>query len=153
MLVSEKVTRFWGLRVFFLNRKILYKRHGFSLTELMITCIIIVILVGLAVPSYWTSRLRAEEQKAIAALSAFAQAQKSYWFEQSPNTYTNIISDLTPSYVDLPTDDGDWVYSVTGDANTFIVLAEHKDFFGALDGLQLQIDDTGSITRIGAWPY
>ncbi len=141
-------------------RNNLYKKKAFSLIELMISCMIIGVLAGLAVPAYMTQRLRAEEQKAIATLHAYAQAQKAYWFDHAgtdidPNTYTNVIDDLT-SYVRVLAgshDDGDWSYSVTGDAASFTVLAEHLDRFGARDGLQLQIDQTGSITRIGAWPY
>ncbi|MCG2711169.1 MAG: hypothetical protein L6416_02425 [Candidatus Omnitrophica bacterium] len=120
----------------------------------MIACIIIGVLVSLAVPAYMTCRLRTEEQKAIATLYSFAQGQKAYWFDQNPNTYTAIISNLTPSYVDVSDDEKDWAYSITaGDAVSFTLLARHKDRFGAFDGLELTIDQDWIINRIGAWPY
>ncbi|MFH1094097.1 MAG: prepilin-type N-terminal cleavage/methylation domain-containing protein [Candidatus Omnitrophota bacterium] len=136
-----------------LRRKRAYNKRAFSLIELVITCLVITILVGLAVPSYMTHRLRAEEQKAVATLYAFAQAQKAFWFEQNPNTYCNIFSDLSPSYVDLADDDGDWQYSITGDASSFTVLAQHLNLFGAIDGLSLEINEQGVIDRQGPWPY
>ena len=152
-----------GLREMFVCGRFGHNRQkAFTLIELMITCLIIVVLVSLAVPSFLTYRLRAEEQKAIATLHAYAQAQEAYWFEQpgtalEPNEYCSVIDDLR-SFVDLlgsaGDNDGDWVYSTNGDATTFTVTAAHLDVFGAQDGLEMQIDQTGTVVRsAGVWPY
>ncbi len=133
-------------------RKTLDRKRAFSLIELMITCIIISVLVAMAVPSYMNARWKAEEQKAIATLYAYAQAQKAYWFDQDPNTYCNIFSELVPSYVDVLQDDGDWVYTIDGDTDTFTVEAAHLDVWGGLDTLTLEIDQDWNIDDSN-WPY
>jgi len=137
--------------------KRLNKKQAFTVVELMIACLILLVLVCLAVPSFMTSRLRAEEQKAMVTIHAYAQAQKAYWFNQpgNANTYTAIIDDLNP-YVDIlagNVDDGDWWYLTDGDANTFTVTAVHYDVWGNADGLELEINQNGNITRSGSWPY
>lgn len=136
-------------------REKINRKRAFTIVELMITCIIIGVLLSLAIPSFMTSRLRADEQKAMATLYAYAQGQKAYWFDQpsTGNTYTDTFSDLVPSYVDVPQSDGDWNYSIEGDANTFTVTANHLNVFGAPDGLSLVLHENGQLERLGSWPY
>ena len=142
-----------------ISNKLIINKHAFTVVELMITCLIIGVLVSLAVPAYMTSRLRAEEQKGITGLYAFAQAQKAFWFDRrgippDDYTYTGVMSDLTPSFVDMPDDDGDWIYTIDNfTTDTFTILAQHQDRFGAIgDGITLQINEQGHITRTG-FPY
>jgi prepilin-type N-terminal cleavage/methylation domain-containing protein len=137
-------------------QKYFKSKHAFTMIELMITCVIIGALVCVAAPSYMTARLRGEEQKAVATLHEFAKAQKAYWFD-GPEIYTSNRSDLTP-YLDIMgggDDDGDWRYyfATGGGGATFTITAAHLDFWGAEDGLDLVIDQTGNITRNGSWPY
>lgn len=134
-------------------RKKLLGEKAFTLIELMISCLIIAVLISLAIPSFMTSRLRADEQKAVVTLHAYAQGQKSFWFDSDPNEYCDVISDLIPSYIDVPEEDGDWRYYIDGDPNTFTVTAKHLDVSESEDGLELVIDQTGTITRNGDWPY
>lgn len=140
------------------KNNMVWLKQAFTMVELMVTCVIIALLIALAAPSFLRARLKAEEQKGIATLHEFAKAQTAYWFDHEgtpidPNTYTNSIFDLTPSYVDIPTDDGDWIYNTTGDTTSFTVTATHLDGSGTPDGLTLQIDKSGTITKGGAWPY
>ena len=135
------------------NREKLYSKKAFSLIELMIACLIIAVLVGLAAPSYLAARFEAEEKKAIVTLYEYAQGQKEFWFAQNPNTYASVTANLVPSFIDVAQDDGDWTYIITGgDATTFTITAQHLDVWGAQDGLSLSIDQTGSIDDTN-WPY
>ena len=122
---------------------------GFTLVELLVVCLIIGVLIAIAAPNYLRARLRAEEQKAVATLYEFAKAQTAYWFDQDPNAYTSNIDDLTPSYIDVTTDDGDWTYNTAGNATTFDVTAQHTNG----DGLSVTLNKDGTITRGGNWPY
>ena len=142
-----------------LKTNITLHKQGMTIVEVTVVALIIAIFIAFAAPSFMTARLKAEEQKAVTTLNEFAKAQTAYWFDHAgtatdPNTYTSAISDLTPDYVDIPLDDGDWLYSVTGgDATSFTIIARHLDAFGGLDGLTLTIDKTGTITKGGTWPY
>ena len=130
-------------------------KNAFTLIELMVACLIVSVLVGLAVPSYMNVRLRAEEQKAIVTLHAFSKAQKSFWFDHTgniddPHTYCSVIADLS-AYVEMVDDDGDWLYMVTDATDTtFEIEARHQN---PTDGLDLTINHLNQIDRVGAWPY
>lgn len=54
------------------------KAHGFSVIELLVVMVIILIVAALAIPNFLRSRMRANETAAIAALRSITTAQVSY---------------------------------------------------------------------------
>ncbi|MDD5746111.1 MAG: prepilin-type N-terminal cleavage/methylation domain-containing protein [Candidatus Omnitrophica bacterium] len=124
-----------------------YPAGGFTLIELLITCAIIAILVAIAIPSYMTGRLKADEHKAIVNLNSIYQAEKLYWHSRplGQEEYTSLIDDLD-SYVEFSQDDGDWSYVVdTAGTDEFVIMARHLDNNGTIDGMEMYIDETGRI--------
>lgn len=142
------------------NKSLLKKRKAFSLVELMITCIIIGVILSIAVPSYFNYRLRAEEQKAIATLYAYAKAQKEYKLDTPPDTlafdtYASNINDLLPIAGFADWEDGDWRYSVEDSSDdTYTLRADWLDENEAVAGVRaLTLDQDGRLVHEGSWPY
>ena len=128
--------------------------YGFTLVELLVTVMIIGILMMLAIPGYYRVKLRTEEKKAITALYDMYRANKAYFID-----YQSYAPDSArlEDYEDFPStamDDGDWMYFYDGgDATSFTAHADHMDPYGGTsDGIQIQIDQNGTITRVN-WPY
>jgi len=71
------------------------QNHGFSLVELMVVVLIVVVLSMVALPSYQQYMLKSRRSDAITALSAVVQAQER-WRSNNP-TYASAFASL-----DLP---------------------------------------------------
>ncbi len=129
-------------------------QKGFTIIEMMLVVIIIGVAVSFAVPTYMTSKLKAEEQKGLSTVYAYAEAQKAFWFDANPHSYTQHDTDLIPSYVSLPSDDGNWQYAIaSADTTSFVITAIHMNALGIPDGLTLSMNQSGLVTRGGPWPY
>jgi len=84
------------------------RRHAaraFTLIELMIVVAVIVLIVALAVPSFLTSRMRANEGVAVANLMAIRNACQTYYSQGTPHSYPADMTLLTtpattPPYID-----------------------------------------------------
>jgi prepilin-type N-terminal cleavage/methylation domain-containing protein len=75
----------------------LQKNKGFSLIELLIVVMIIMILASLAVPSYLGARARANEASAVASIRTLIEAQTLY--RSSVGAYTS-LNLLNRDYLD-----------------------------------------------------
>lgn len=134
---------------FFFRRR----KTGFTLVEILITCVIIAILIGIAIPAYLRARFRFEEGKAVTQLYAYYQAEKLHFFEND-GQYEDDFTVLE-NYVDLVMDDDVWQYSVDSVDNsaanifdhTFLIEAEYRDD----SSRTLTINQDGSITPTN-WP-
>lgn len=128
-------------------------KKSFTLLELIVAIVIILVIATISVPTYIQVRQRVLEQKATANLYNIYNAQKSFWLNLSmlPSSYTGSyanggqITDLQ-GHVDFPTEDGDWNYSVTASsANTFQAQAQQINRGGATTGFYMYINETGSV--------
>ena len=126
-------------------------RKGFSLTEVTIAVVVILILIGIVIPNYNTIRFRADESKARANLYSMYMAQKEYRLDRGllgePEMYAQMGDiDVLQTYVDFSQQDGTWQYQInSADANTFLIAANHQVFITR----SMTIDQTGTITRVG----
>ncbi|MBU1086853.1 MAG: prepilin-type N-terminal cleavage/methylation domain-containing protein [Candidatus Omnitrophica bacterium] len=123
----------------------LKKQSGFSLVELMVVCVLISVLLGIAIPAYLNVRNNADKQKGIFNLYAINKAQKQFYFDQEPQTYTALLTDLSPAYGTISIDDGTWTYSLVATGPTYTATAAHMLPDGTPDGNSISIDQDGSI--------
>ena len=68
------------------------KRSGFTLIELMVVIVVIGVLMGIAVPSYFEQVKRARRADAREALSDLATRQEQFFLDNK--VYTNDVNDL-----------------------------------------------------------
>lgn len=122
----------------FLHRR--YLQKGFSLTELMISIIIIGVLVGIVIPNYNNIRFGADENKARGNLHSIYMAQKEC--RADTQTYGDDLTTLQ-TYVDFSVDDGSWSYQInSATANTFQIQANSAIF----PGRWMQMNETGTLS-------
>jgi len=96
---------------------------GFTLVELLIVIIIVAVLVGVAVPGYYSVRSKMEDEKAKFNLTQIYNAQKAYKVDKQ--TYAWDIDELR-GYIDFSDDDSHWEYFVdSADATSFVARARN----------------------------
>jgi prepilin-type N-terminal cleavage/methylation domain-containing protein len=136
-------------------------KRGFTFLELMIVSLLIAVIAGIAVPAYMTVKYHAHEAKALSNLYSISKGHKLYWSEEPVDGLwaPPLIADLSPNYVQISIDDGNWDYIMTGSTGTaggadptFTAEARHKLPDGSQDGWIIQIDQSGSITHTNR-PY
>jgi len=94
---------------------------GFTLTELMITVVIIAILAAIAVPMYTGYTQRARRADAYSALQTIALTQEKYFAEHGK--YLD-LAHLTSSFGLTFSGDADWDYDLPTQTDTnFVVRA------------------------------
>ena len=74
------------------------KRHGFTLTELLVSMIIVATLAGLAIPRFTIHLERARAGEALQLLESLHKAQFAYFYENG--AYTSTLGDLE---INIPT--------------------------------------------------
>ena len=122
-----------------LRKYIKTRLRAFTLVELLIVIVIIAVLVGAAVPGYYSVRAKMEDEKAKFNLSQIYNAQKAYKVDNQ--TYSFLIDDLM-GYIDFTDDDGHWDYFINeGTAMTFKAEARHQ-----ATGRSVFIDQNNEIT-------
>lgn len=136
-------------------------KKGFSLTELMIVCALIGVLISIAIPMYMNALRQADARKAIFNLNAIKQAVTMYYMEEPDAAVVAPDMPALDSYATISLDDGSWDYALTsivGDDSvfpaipyTFTATATHRLPDGSSDG-SLTIDETGTI-NYDDWPY
>ena len=92
------------------------RQRGFTLTELMITVVIVGILASVAVPAYRSYVDRAKRSEGKAFLSEMQARQERYFFDN--NTYTTSPTDLGYKTATPASDQGNYTLSsiVAGDS-------------------------------------
>ncbi|MCX7992784.1 MAG: prepilin-type N-terminal cleavage/methylation domain-containing protein [Fimbriimonadales bacterium] len=81
-------------------RKLVAKRRGFTLVEIMVVVFIIAVLVTLALPSWMNARARAQTRTCVANLRRIHQAKETYALTtRSPNGTAISMNDLVPTYL------------------------------------------------------
>lgn len=99
---------------------------GFSITELLIVLIIVIILISLAIPDFTKSKQAALDRRAKASLMLVHAAEKIYAYKMGffyPYTGTADNTELN-STLSLRLEDGDWDFGITsGGMDTFTATA------------------------------
>ncbi|MFH2145479.1 MAG: type II secretion system protein [Candidatus Omnitrophota bacterium] len=138
-------------------------KRGFSLMELLITGVIVVILVSIAVPGYLRVRFNMGAEKAKFNLSQIYNAQRAYWMDHWDATDIAVIcsyvrqgeeAELT-KYIDcvIEDDDGTWYYQLTGaDGKGTAATFSAEAYRVGTPNIKLIIDQTGKI-ELQDWPY
>jgi prepilin-type N-terminal cleavage/methylation domain-containing protein len=99
-------------------------RKGFTLLELIIVVIILGILVSIAMPQFFRTRLRAYSAEAYNILGTYRAAQLRY-YEASGGNYTDNCDDLdvditSPNYHNAPTCSSiDPIVSIAGNKGNY----------------------------------
>ena len=111
--------------------KLMRKRAGFTLLELLIVVIIIAILTVLAIPQYVSFTEKARASEALAMMGSIRKAEDLYKLEKG--TYTESDADLH-KYVDYPAfgvaHEGDtyWIYCVNSSTTTsYTIIATRSN--------------------------
>ncbi len=104
------------------------KSAGFTLIEIVVTMVILVIIATFAVPSYLNSLQDTRRSEARTGLTALAQAQEQ-WYANN-NTYTANLADILPLIPAQMAGQVNYAYSIdagnTG-TNTFMVVADPQN--------------------------
>jgi prepilin-type N-terminal cleavage/methylation domain-containing protein len=91
---------------------------GFTLIELLIVVIVIALLVSMAVPAFYSAKLKTLHREAQAGLRMVQAAEKVRRTDTGTYTQCNSTADCNDILqLDLP-ETGTWAYSVGGVANT-----------------------------------
>lgn len=126
------------------------KRDGFTLTELLAVVIILGILAAIAIPTYTRTVEKVKGEKAVTNLRLIRTGERMYRLDH--NAYTNLLSGLYPTYIDNPNPDPDWTYgNPVLDAAGFDATATRSG--GSYPGGTINIDQGGTITTGGGWPF
>ena len=70
------------------------KQHGFSLIELLIVVAIILIIAAIAIPSFISSRMRANEASAVQSVRNIQTAETAYSITYPVQGYSATLADL-----------------------------------------------------------
>jgi len=105
-------------------RKMMKRKEGFTLVELLIVVAIIAILTGIAIPNFMGARTKARIGKAFADMDTICTAEQMY--ELDNEEFTNSTDNLTPGYIkNIPKDSWGEDYRIltndTGDK--FLILS------------------------------
>ena len=124
-------------------------RKGFTLIELLIVVIVIAILATFAIPQYMKAVERAKVSKGAHHIGLIAQAMKMYRADtdEYPDVSDGEFGSVFEDYVELNEidNDGDWDYSVAGDASGTSFTATATRSAGPYEG------DVLEITELGEW--
>ena len=125
------------------------KRSGFTLIELFIVVLVVAILAVIAIPILSKNMEKSKTGEVISTLNLIRMAEKDYYLDSNPRTYTTDFSLLN---IDNPnsiaSENRYFTYTIpTGDSNGFTATATRKD--GSYAGDWYTINQDGSITSSG----
>ncbi|MFA5159890.1 MAG: prepilin-type N-terminal cleavage/methylation domain-containing protein [Candidatus Omnitrophota bacterium] len=121
------------------------KKKGFTLTEILITILVLAVLAGIALPGFSNAKKKAAANQAIAYLRTIRTAEKMYYARwktyQAFANYTDIKTDLS---AEVKT--ADYTFDVTSTSGTAFTATATKTSTGGTitldqDGI---FDATGS---------
>ena len=105
---------------------------GFTLMELMVVIVIVAILAAVAVPLYINYVNDARNTEAKGALGAIITAEQT-WYQQYGSYTTVTFANGLPTNpasgfsCDLSDPSHNWLFSVTGNGNTFTATADGQN--------------------------
>jgi len=80
-------------------KKLLKRKKGFTLVELLIVVAIIGILAGIAIPNFMGARTKAQVARAFADMDAIGKAEEMYYMDHISTGYTASQDNLTTTYL------------------------------------------------------
>jgi prepilin-type N-terminal cleavage/methylation domain-containing protein len=130
---------------------------GFTLIEVTVTVVIIVMLAAISIPLYFTHVERGRGSAALENLHLMRSAEMLFMPENSG--YTNNTA-LLQTYTSFSLNDGDWAYSLEGVTDdTFIAVATSLSPNPNYTGKRITIDQDSIIefdgvdfASGGSWP-
>ncbi len=138
-----------------------YCNRAFTLTELIVTIVIIGILVGLALPQFTKTFETTKAKEAVAALRQIRTGERIYRLSEdfvypSFTDPANPVSDIATvnanlkSYIDTTTN-RNWDYEIRStDETRFTITATRRG--GRYNGRTIIKDETGQILPASTWP-
>ncbi len=122
-----------------------YKKRGFTLIELTVVIIIIVILASVAIPQFTKILERTKVSAAKVRLAIIRTAEGVYF--SIHNTYTDDFDELAQEVPevaeDILEDDPEWVYSIKANSTGFEIEAERTR--GEYEGYVIKMNQNGKI--------
>jgi prepilin-type N-terminal cleavage/methylation domain-containing protein len=100
----------------------LRRQQGFTLIELLVVMVMAGVLATIALPAFLNQAARARQTKAVNAVGAMNRAQHSFFYENAK--FSNSIAGLGFAHLN---EEGDYLYSVTGNAKTTRLIADPED--------------------------
>ena len=129
------------------SRRGVQGKKGFTMIELLTAVMVLIVLLGVAIPTYQNVIFRHAEARAEATLSMIVNAQNHYRLDHG--SYAMALSQLD-TYIDLTnwdTTDRYWFFTSSLGANSYTVVANNTVPNGASTGKTITVDQTGSFTR------
>jgi len=127
-------------------KRILKRKKGFTLIELMTVVIIVGILASVSVPLYRAQVKKAIASEGIALVGSVRSAQRIYYAEN--DAYTDDKDNLNLETFDNKYFDWDDLTLTDVTATTFTATAVGRED-SAADGISVSIDEEGDITYSG----
>lgn len=126
------------------------KSAGFTLMEILMVCILIVIATAIAIPHYIKYAEITRAENAVANLQSILEAEQSYYLDYG-NYYTSSNIDSINSNLGLNIEAVDFTYSISNGGNSFTAEAKRK---GKSRKIILRLDSNGdkNFTASG-WPW
>ncbi len=122
------------------------KPNGFTLLELMIGLVIVVILSSIAIPSFSKAIEKTKVKDAQTTLSAIFSAEKIYRLDQ--NSYGSLGTLVVNNYLSDPNSgNSTWIFDAVGNAGTFAATATRTG--GRYNNSTITLDDTFTGTNYG----
>ena len=129
-----------------------HRARGFSLVELLITLVVIVILVGIALPSYKNYVIRNSRQQAQTLLLSLAGLEEKIFLNSGayavgPSKVTAAYDGSVSGGLGLGTDkspDGRYSVVVTGTTTTYLLTASPISTGPQAGDGDITLDDAGS---------
>ena len=132
----------------------MHRGDGFTLTEVLLTVVVIGIIASIAIPSYQRTFEHAIGRESETSLRIIYQAEQAYYYSKSPpnNLYGNYPNDLN-SYIPNNLNSNEWTYTVTlnngGTPKSFTATATRQQ--GPHANQTRTIDQTGTLNPT-TWP-
>lgn len=124
---------------------------GLTLVELLVALVIMGTIATVAIPSYMQSLEASKGRESETALRAILEAERSYYFDQIPNSY-GTMANLIPTYLMVSPDSANWTYAITTPGappfNAFIATATRQG--GPRNGQTRTMNQNGTLAP-AAW--